>query len=457
MEKKLTNNLLLKVMSLIAAFLLWIVVINIDNPTDTFTISNIPIKILNEQSALTDNNLTYELAGEQTVSVEVTARRTDRRKISADDFEATIDMSRIYGATGYVEVNVTIVNNKSLIRAWTQITRSVRVNVEELQTKEFDIRVNQKGELADSYTFDEITISPQRVRVTAPESIMEIISYAAVDVDVDGKNDNLESEGEIRLYREDGQAIDLTADERLVMNITSASVSMSVAKTNQISVDVQVTGQDAVASGYKYITYKCEPQTVSVTGAKALIADFDKLTIEEDISGLSGNITRVYKVSDYLPKGLQVAEGQPDTIEIVFQIEKLTRKNFTIGKNQVNLIGAASDLTYQLGDDNVVMVVLEGLEEDLDSVTSRELAVSLDVSEIDEPGTYELVPQVEMAEEYHTYFDVSAPKIRVIVTRPSDATEATENTAPGSSENTGSNDNHETGSTENVSSESKNE
>ena len=81
MKKKLTNNLLLKIISVIAAFLLWMVVINIDNPTDTFTISNIPITVQNE-NALTDSNLTYEVVGDATASVEVTARRTDRRRIS---------------------------------------------------------------------------------------------------------------------------------------------------------------------------------------------------------------------------------------------------------------------------------------------------------------------------------------------------------------------------------------
>ena len=73
MKKKLTNNLLLKIISVIAAILLWIIVINIDNPTDTFTINDIPIQVLNEQSAITDNGLTYEIVGSQTVSVEVTA------------------------------------------------------------------------------------------------------------------------------------------------------------------------------------------------------------------------------------------------------------------------------------------------------------------------------------------------------------------------------------------------
>ena len=171
MKKKLTNNLLLKIISVIAAILLWIIVINIDNPTDTFTINDIPIQVLNEQSAITDNGLTYEIVGSQTVSVEVTARRTDRRKISAADFEATVDLNEIYGATSSVAVNISVVSNRSLIREWSQITRSVEVDVEALETREFEIQVIQKGTPEESYTVSAQSVSPGKVRVTAPESV----------------------------------------------------------------------------------------------------------------------------------------------------------------------------------------------------------------------------------------------------------------------------------------------
>ena len=169
MKKRLTNNLLLKIVSVIAAVILWVVIINIDNPTDTFTISGIPVRVLNEKAAITDNNLTYDFPDGQTVSVEVTAKRTDRRKISAEDFQATIDMNEIYGATGSVAVNIEVVNNKNLIRSWTQITRSIRVDVEAMQTKEFEIQVIHGGELEESYTFSETSVSPHSVWVTAPE------------------------------------------------------------------------------------------------------------------------------------------------------------------------------------------------------------------------------------------------------------------------------------------------
>ena len=45
------------------------------------------------------------------------------------------------------------------------------------------------------------------------------------------------------------------------------------------------------------------PRPVAVTGAKSLIANFDNITLEADLTGASGNITRTYRISDYLPEG----------------------------------------------------------------------------------------------------------------------------------------------------------
>ncbi len=437
MKKKLTNNLLLKILSAVAAVIVWIVVINIDNPTETFTISGIPIEVLNEQS-ITENDLTYEFPEDKTVSVQVTARRTDRRKISADDFKATVDLSQIYGATGSVAVNITIVDNKALIRSWTQITRSVKVDVEEMQTREFEIQIEHSGEPADSYAFSDEVVTPAIVRVTAPESIMDIIDHAAVTVDVGGISDDVETTAAVKLYTRTGREVE--ADSKLTMNITEAKVSMSAVKTNQISVDIKVTGQDQVADGYKYITYECEPQTIYVTGAKALIATLDKLTIEEDLTGASGNVTKTYQVSDLLPEGLEVADKQPETIEVTYQIEKLAQKSFLIMGDQVELTGADPDLEYRMGDDNAITVMLEGLSEDLDSVTASDIRVTLDVSDISRAGTYERLPSAALPEEYSDYYEVLVSKVRVIVTStvpPSESASEESSTEPPASESSG--------------------
>jgi YbbR domain-containing protein len=419
MKRILTNNLFLKIISVIAAVLLWGVVINIDNPTDTFTISGIPIKVINEKAAITDNNLTYELPGENTVSVEVTARRQDRKKISADDFEATIDLNEIYGATSSVAVNMEVVNNKGLIRSWTQITRSVRVEVENMETRLFEIRVIPVGSLEDTYTFSQSTVSPGNVRVTAPESVMSRIDHAGIELDVSGATDNVQETGQIKLYTDEESRNELElSDPRVVLNVTEAEVTLGVVKTNQISVDIQVTGQDAVADGCKYINYTCDPQTILVTGPRSQIADLAKLTITEDLTGARENFSKVYDVKDYLPKGLEVAEGQPKTIEVTYQIDRLEQKSFYIGKNQIRLLGMSDELEYRFGEGEGITIVLTGLSEDMEQVVEKDITVTLDVEEYTQPGTYVCEPVVELPEEYRDYFQVSAGSVRLIVTSP---------------------------------------
>lgn len=430
MKEKLTNNLLLKILSAIAAIVVWVVVVNIDNPTDTYIISGIPIKVLNEQSAIKDNNLTYEFTGEKTASVQVTVRRTDKRRVSAEDFEATVDLSQIYGATGSVAVNISVVNNKTLIRSWNPITRSVKIDVEEMQTREFEIQVEHSGTAQDSYTFSDETVSPSVVKVTAPESIMDTIDHAAVNISIDGLSDDVDTKAEIKLYTRAGREVE--TDDRVIMSVTEASVSMSAVKTNQISVDVQVTGQNQVADGYKYITYQCDPQSISVTGAKALIAEFDKLTIQEDLTGASGNITKTYKVSELLPSGLEVADKQPDTIKVTYQIEPLVKKTFRITGSQVEFQGAAAEFHYQIGDDNSFTVTLEGLSEDLEKIETKDLKAVLDVAGIRQTGVYEREPQVELPREYSAYFEVNIPTVHVIVTGENESSESSGESGSGS-------------------------
>ena len=49
MKEKLGNDLVLKIFSLVLAILLWLFVINTEDPVITKSFSNIPVDMLNEQ------------------------------------------------------------------------------------------------------------------------------------------------------------------------------------------------------------------------------------------------------------------------------------------------------------------------------------------------------------------------------------------------------------------------
>ena len=92
MKEKLGNDLILKVFSLVLAILLWLFVINTEDPVITKSFSNIPVDMLNEQ-VLDELNRTYKITEGSTVSFTVKGKKTVLDKLKKSDFRATCSPS----------------------------------------------------------------------------------------------------------------------------------------------------------------------------------------------------------------------------------------------------------------------------------------------------------------------------------------------------------------------------
>ena len=85
MQKRITKNLTLKILAFLIAVFLWLIVVNIDDPVDDKTFSNIPVQVTHEE-VITDNNNTYQIVDNtQEVNVTVTTQRSVLDKIKAED------------------------------------------------------------------------------------------------------------------------------------------------------------------------------------------------------------------------------------------------------------------------------------------------------------------------------------------------------------------------------------
>ena len=81
MKKTLTNNIALKLISLFFAAIFWIVVVNVDDPEVTRSISGIPVIVLDE-GVITNQNQVYEIASGDMVSITVTGLRSQVDKMT---------------------------------------------------------------------------------------------------------------------------------------------------------------------------------------------------------------------------------------------------------------------------------------------------------------------------------------------------------------------------------------
>ena len=100
MKHFFTENLPLKVLSLLVALLLWLLVVNVSHPevTDTKTV---PLEVEN-QSTFAAQNKSWEI-DRTSVTISYSVRTNSRSLISASDFHAYVDL-KDYSITGAVPI-----------------------------------------------------------------------------------------------------------------------------------------------------------------------------------------------------------------------------------------------------------------------------------------------------------------------------------------------------------------
>ena len=97
MKRKITDNIPLKIMSLAVAVLVWLIVVNIDNPMETqyYTVSN--VEIINKdyiESPETGGKMCLPEVDQGSIRVAITAQRKVQSRISASDITATADLQQ---------------------------------------------------------------------------------------------------------------------------------------------------------------------------------------------------------------------------------------------------------------------------------------------------------------------------------------------------------------------------
>ena len=144
MRQKLTNNLGLKLISIAVAFILWLVVVSIDDPVITRNYSGIEVEILNAD-AVTSQGKVYEvLDGSNIISVSLSAKRSVLEKMSRDYIKATADLKEMT-ILNSVSIDVRTTRYSDMITSITPLTKNLKVEVEDLEKKQLSINVETVG------------------------------------------------------------------------------------------------------------------------------------------------------------------------------------------------------------------------------------------------------------------------------------------------------------------------
>lgn len=314
MKKKLTSNLVLKIVSVVVAFLFWLVIINITDPTTSRTFYDIPVQILNE-NVITSANQVYEIEDGDTVRVTVKGKRSFVETLTEEDFTATADLSELSKVNA---VSIVVKLNKespsSVEVDWNNAV--LKVNLEKRVTRKFKVEVAYEGELSENYVLGEMVAKPNIVEVSCGQSKFKKIDHVGVMVSLNGQSEDFESEYSPILYDADGDALD---DANVTFSNNIIRVSTKILETKEIPVYVTTAGTPA--SGYRLVQTDYKPESVRVSGSKEALSKEVSIKIPIRIDGEKKDVEKEIVLTDYLPPGLSLV-GSAETVSVRCDIEK---------------------------------------------------------------------------------------------------------------------------------------
>ena len=389
MKKSLTNNIGLKLLAFLFAFMLWLLVVNIDDPVDTKTFDSIPVTIEHAEVVTQDQRSYQVLDGTDTVSVTVSATRSVLEKISAENIVATADMRELY-LESQIRIEITIPGYE--FESATANPRNVQVKIEQNKSDTFPITVTTTGTVRDGYVLGNVQADPERVTVNGPESVIDRISKVVAQVNVSGLSEDSSIDAVLTYYDSDNNEI---SAEQLANNLgtTGVKVNVTLYHTARIPVTVDTSGVTA-ADGYSISEVTWTPEEIQLAGEEEVLDALEGIRIPADavdITSISQRTEQTVDITPYLPEGTRLVDENGNNILVTARVAREGTKSFDIPVGSITVDNLSDSLTvsgYGSGDD--LEVHIGGPQEQLNSLQLSDLAVSIDLKDCTKAGDYEV-------------------------------------------------------------------
>lgn len=393
---KITTNLGLKVIAFIFAVFLWFIVVNFDNPVGSSTFRDIPVQILNED-IITSAGEVYQVEGDKTVTVVVYATREVRQKLTSDNIVATADIKQIDSTGRLVPIEVTINGFSGETITAEAIPRNLTIQREKSGKKVMSLTVDTGGiNLADGYILGDASVEPDQVTITGAESVLEQVDRAVARVDdVSGVSEDSVLPASLVLYDANGNELNQT---QIGNNLgeKGLSVSVEVLKVKGIPVVFGVTGSPA--EGYKYTGCISTPESVQVCGKSEDIDKISEIDVPASavyISGASAPIELTVDITQYLPEGVNLVDENSGNVTVTVKIEHEGTLSIDFMVSSIRINNLAENLQVSYEPDAEITFRFTGDEALLDTLDISN-AVSVDLSDYDEAGTYDVPVRVNL-------------------------------------------------------------
>ena len=418
-KRKLTDNLSLKIMSVAIAIVVWLIVVNIDNPVGTNYYTITDVELINKEyveSSDTIGKMCMPEENQDSVKVAITASKKVRDRIRLSDITAVADLQQAVSLdTDPVMVPITVTCLASgVLPSDIKVTpQNLTVNLDEKETQEFVVNVS-KGDTkpGKDYEVGSLTASPEKIRITGPKTLVNKIDKVNAAIALDGNTEDYTQEVNLTIYDKNQEA--LSESEMNSLRIENNAKVIVTAKLWKIRTGVKIAAGyvGTPAGGYQVGSVKTVPDTISVAGntegLESLSENDNMITIPADridISGESKDVERKISLKNLLPDNVKLTSDSSEDVWVTVSILPVGSQEFNLPTKNIEVKNKPDNLQVTFETAQIALRIKSESEDLEDLDINEDVKAEIDLKD-KEAGNYKVPVKLSLPDGYEMVEDV---------------------------------------------------
>lgn len=376
MEEKITNNLSLKLLSLFIALVVWLVIVNIEDPTVSKTIRGIKVDVINE-NIISEAGKCYVLDSNGTVDIRVKAPKSVIDKLKATDFTAIADLSR-YSITNTVPVEVSFSSTRNFSKDPEIVygeKNSINIILDDFVTREYDLSVGIIGNTSDGYyvSKEQVKMDADKIKISGPETILNSIRTVGITVDVSDVKNETSIISKVKVL--DNSSKEIVSD-RITYN--RDTINVSVVPLIKKEIPIKVVTEGTPKKEYSVNNVKCNLDSLTVVGDRVSVDAIQVIELKVDVAGKNKVVKKEFDVSKYVSSNVKIISSDYKAkVEIDFK--KMTSRTLKFKASDIEFRNIKTGYLNKFDSDKTLEIKLKGLEQYIDNITIAELKPYIDL------------------------------------------------------------------------------
>lgn len=381
------KNLLVKFVCLLIAFGLWIYVSNVENPIKQYTITNVPVQVINS-SILKEDNLAIAPDQNFTTSLTIQGVSTNIYSINKSQFTLVANLSNTTLKAGDNVIPVDVIDSPNNVNIKNNGVLKINIKLENIIEKTMKVQSELDVDTENNSYVKNISFSTPSITISGPEDSVNDVSKLVVRGNLEAK-EGVETVANFPVKAVDSNG-NIVSD--VTLSTSEVTTTITTEKGKSVPIKVQTTGQ--LRDGLTLSSITANPNTIKILGEQSELDNVSEIMSKPiDLSSVAHDETIITGL--VLPENISLLPNENEievAIKVVGSDTKSSGQNFNNNMNDerifnlpINVVGSLNGYTTKLSE-NTITVVLSGAQDQLNSIEANDLSCSVNISQLTNAG-----------------------------------------------------------------------